>query len=788
MKCSELWLQDYIGAANWAATQKTGYPDLLTMGGLEVESRTPIAPPFTQVVIGLVTACEKHPEASRLSVCQVKVNDEVLTIVCGASNVKAGIRVPIALVGATLPGNKEITKAKLRGVESSGMICAADELGLAEESEGILILPDDAPIGESLRNYLKLDDHILELSITPNRGDCLSVLGIARELAALTPFKWQSPSYAEVKPTIKDVLPITIEDADGCPRYLGRVIKNINLKAPTPLTIKLRLERSGIRSINAVVDITNYVLLEMGQPMHAFDLSELVDGIIVRKAKQNETIRLLDESDVTLNADTVLIADKKKPLAIAGIMGGLHSGISDKTTDVFLEVAYFDPATVAKTRQAFGFHTESAHRFERGVDFNLQMNAMEYATALILEICGGKAGPVIQEAKDTIPKRSKITLSISKVSKHLGITLKQDTIVELLSRLNMIVEVEKDNLIVTPPSYRFDINLPEDLVEEIARLHGYQHIPLNIPSGRFTIPKTARLDEVKKIARQTLMNQGLHEIISYSFVEENKQQLLNPASTMRALANPITTTMNVMRTNLWTGLIETVLYNQNRKQERTHFFEIGTVFNEKETTHLAGVMSGNRYPEQWAQKGKQVNFYDIKGQIENLLSILKIKANFIASTHAALHPKQQTMIEVDGTGIGVLGMLHPKLTQQFDLLYPVFLFELFLDHIINFNTKISHAEVSKFPEVRRDIAFVVNKSIPYDQIQDTIKSVAGNLLKEVFIFDVYEGDNIPSNLKSVAFAIILQAMDRTLVDEEVTALIDKIIAVLEETYGAELRR
>lgn len=796
MKCSELWLQEWMGTV-WQDVERANYPDLLTFGGLEVEELKPVSPPLHQVVIGEVVVCEKHPEANRLSVCQVKVDDtdQLLTIVCGASNVKAGIRVPVALVGAVLPGDKRITKAALRGVESHGMLCAADELGLVHDEDGIWILPVDAPIGTPLSDYFLLHDRVLDLSITPNRGDCLSVAGIARELAALSHATLAPKEYAPVPTTITDVLPVDIQQSEGCPRYVGRIVKGITLSAKTSRVIQMRLERSGIRSINPVVDVTNYVMLALGQPMHAFDLGRIQTGIVVRQALQDEALLLLDETTVVMNQNTMVIADHEKPLAIAGIMGGFHSGISDATTDIFLESAYFDPETIAIQRQQYGVQSESSHRFERGVDPELQTHAIEYATRLIIDMCGGQAGPLIERvSKDTLPTRQSISLSVDKVNAYLGLEqpLSAEEMATILKRLGMHVVMQQKTLSVTPPSYRFDISIPEDLIEEIARVHGYHHIPIRLPRAQLTVPVDQdHAAALKTRARDVLVNQGFHDVITYSFVDEATQLLLNPGVKARVLSNPIVTNMNVMRTNLWAGLLETVLYNQSRQQQRTHCFEIGTVFGAKqEATHLAGVMSGLVYHEQWGCGDRVVDFFDLKGHVENVFGALCAThaMSFETGDHAALHPGQQAKIVMEGKVVGVMGRLHPRLMGEFDLPHPVYLFDIFLDQLQFIESKKTQSDLSKFPEVRRDIALLVDRAIPCAKIQDTIKSVAGDLLKEAFIFDVYEGEKIPLDLKSVAFAIILQAVERTLVDSEVTALIDQITASLKECYGAELRR
>ncbi|OGT38847.1 MAG: phenylalanine--tRNA ligase subunit beta [Gammaproteobacteria bacterium RIFCSPHIGHO2_12_FULL_38_14] len=787
MKFNESWLHEWVNPQ----LTREDLARVLTMSGFEIESLLPVAEPFTQVVIGQILKIEKHPKADRLQLCEVNVGSKVLSIVCGAQNIKIGMKVPVALIGAVLPNNLIIRETAIRGINSYGMLCSSKELALAEESDGIFVLPDDAPIGESIRNYLHLDDYIFDVSITPNRGDCLSVRGISREIATLTQSVLKKPlPFNLPDDSNNDVLPVEIQEQAACPYYLGRIIRGIRTDAATPLWMKERLERCGMRSIHFIVDVANYIMLELGQPMHAFDLQKINSGIIVRYAHAGEKIILLDGSEKNLNTETLIIADQQKPLAIAGIMGGLESSVNLSSQDIFLESAFFSPQLIAKMRQYYQLNSDAAYRFERGVDPTIQKEAILRATQLILEIAGGKAGPLC-EVTDTkyLPKTNSIFLHPRDIETLLGIIINTNEIEKILDRLSFSWERHKEGFKVVPPSHRFDVTLPEDIIEDIARLYGYDRIPA-LP---ITAKLSARCDDQKQnqlsLIRQVLRDQAYHEIITYSFVDKHLQMLLNPQKTPYELANPITSEMAVMRTNLWPGLINAFRFNKNRNQHRVRLFEIGTSFVSaaEEKKCLAGLLSGLNMPEQWGEAARSVDYYDLKQNIENILNLLNIKDySFNSCEHPALHPGESAEIVQDGQKIGLLGALHPETLQKLDLTNKVYVFELALDQ--GKEAALSqYKEQSKFPEIRRDLALLVNQAIPLQAIQDTIIKSAGDWLKEIFIFDVYEGKGIAPGLKSMAFAITLQHPTRTLVDEEVTALMEHIVQILKEQFAAVLR-
>lgn len=820
MKCSESWLREWV---NPDLTREQ-IADTLTMAGLEVESLAPAANAFTGVVIGKVLTVNKHPEADKLNVCTVDVGGpETLTIVCGASNVAVNMKAAVAMLGAVLPNKMVIAPASIRKVASEGMLCSASELNLSEDSEGLLVLPEDAPLGQDLWVYLDLADYTIDISITPNRGDCLSVRGVARELSALTHTPLNNPlrEEAQVKKTVfpkfvmkessdnqnisvhgqgKDlyssVIPMTVkvEAKAGCPRYLGREIKQVQADATTPTWLKERLRRSGIRSISPIVDVTNYVMLELGQPMHAFDLATIKKGVVVRQSKQGEKIALLDGSEKELDNETLLIADHEKPLAIAGVMGGLDSSVNLLTRDIFLESAYFSPATIARQRQFYNLNSDSAYRFERGVDPTLQSEAIERATQLILEIAGGQAGPVVPvESKDHLPKPVVITLVHEKIAQVLGIDIPDKEVERIFQALQFSYKREKSNWVVQVPAYRFDLTLPEDLIEEIARIHGYDKIPTHNLRAVLRVSQAEDAADDLHVLRLALSNQGFNEIISYSFIDKKLQALLDPREVAREIMNPITGDMTVMRTNLWPGLMTTLLYNKSRQQQRIRLFELGTCFltRNNEISHqsrLGGLITGLASAEQWGIPSREADFYDLKGNIENILSLsaLAKELEFKPDTHPALHPGQTAVLYYGDKKVGIVGALHPAVLQALDLPDKVFAFELDL-HLFGKAGLSQFEEISRFPEIRRDIAILVNQAIPAKQIQDTIKDVAGDWLKDVFIFDVYQGKGISTGSKSIALALILQHPTRTLVEDEVSELMERVITALKGQLGAELR-
>ncbi len=796
MKISTSWLREWVNPA----LSTKALCEKLTMAGLEVESLTPIAEKFSSVVIAQIIHIEKHPEADRLQVCQVNVGQtELLTIVCGAKNIKEGMKVPAALVGAILPNNITITRSKLRGVVSNGMLCSGRELTLTEDSHGIFELPKEAPIGQDVWDYLKLSDEVMDISITPNRGDCLSAQGLAREIAAITECGiYNLLSIPETKAITSDQLPITIHEPEACPHYAGRIITHVKTDAPTPLWLQERLRRSGIRSISAIVDVMNYVMLELGQPMHAFDLQKISDSIQVRMANPSEELILLDGQTIQLSSDTLIIADSQKPLAMAGVMGGLDSGVSSTTQHIFLESAFFNATTIARTRQKYHLGSESSHRFERSIDPTQQIKAIERATELLLTIVGGQPGPIITKVEsDYLPSSKKIQLRIPRIQKILGFLIEELVIESILKRLGFSIEKNATAWQVTVPAYRADIALEIDLIEEIIRLYGYDQLPLHQTTGTLAIH--AHTTNVIPLLRESLCNLGYQEVITYSFIDANRQKMFDPDRQPLALLNPITADMSVMRTQLWPGLVDTLLYNQNRQQSRVRLFETGLRFllhdqNVIQQKVISGLISGTALPEQWGIIARPLDYFDLKGDLENSIRSLLPASSvtdfiFKPSQHPALHPGQAAEIYYKDHFLGILGALHPSIVQEIGIIGNVFVFELLLDELDTLCASYApvQIELSKFPEIRRDIAIYVDQTVPSQQIQDTIAEVGGQLLKEVNVFDVYQGKGVPPNRKSIALALILQHASRTLLDEEVADIIDTIISALKQRFAAELR-
>lgn len=792
MKFSEQWLREWVNPA----VTTTELCDQLTMAGLEVDAVTPVAPAFDNVVVGEVLEVAAHPDAERLKVCRVNVGAaEPLQIVCGAANVRAGLRVPAALAGARLPGGLEIKKAKLRGVESCGMLCSAKELGLAESSNGLMVLSADAVPGADVRTWLHLNDVSIELGVTPNRGDCLSIAGIAREVAVLNRSALTPPPAAAVPPGIADVLPIEVMAPEACPRYVGRVLTGINHSAETPMWMRERLRRSGVRSISPVVDVTNYVLLEWGQPMHAFDLNKLAGGIRVRYAQAGDTITLLDEQQVTLEAGTLLICDHKQPQAIAGIMGGLDAAIGDTTDALFLESAFFTPQAASGHARRYGLHTDSSHRFERGVDPELPRRAMERATALLLDIVGGKAGPVVEAvAEEHLPARKPVALRTARVQRLLGAAIPAAQIADSLDRLGMTVIEQTEGWQVTPPGFRFDIAIEADLIEEIGRIYGYSALPSSRPQGALAISAQpeARVDLGRM--RQTLVDRGYQEAITYSFVDPALQRLLDPQANPLPLANPISAEMAVMRTTLWPGLMQTLIYNQNRQQARVRLFESGARFifqyNEiKEENLISGVVSGDLDPEQWGQPSRRADFYDIKADVEALLALTTQAEDFIFTPqqHPALHAGQSALIRRrNGETAGWIGALHPIIERELGLTGRALLFELRLAAITEAQLP-RFQELSRYPAIRRDIAIIVDEAVSSQVVREYIAGAAGTLLQNLQLFDVYRGKGIEPGRKSLALGLTWQDVSRTLTDQDIDALMERVLGNLQSELGAKLR-
>jgi len=791
MKFSEHWLREWVSPDITTAELAAK----LTMAGLEVDSITPAAGAFANIVVGEVLSVEAHPNAEKLKVCKVNVGESApLQIVCGATNVAAGLRVPCARIGAELPGGMKIKQAALRGVESSGMLCSAKELGMAESAEGLMILPVDAVAGADVRRVLGCDDVSIELGLTPNRSDCLSVAGIAREVGVLNRLKIKAPQVDSIAPSITDVFPVEIQAPTDCPRYVGRVLKGVRTNTASPLWLQERLRRSGVRSISVVVDVTNYVMLELGQPMHAFDLAKLHGGIVVRKARTEEKIKLLDGRDVTLTAETLVIADARAPQAIAGVMGGLDSAVSDTTRDIFLESAFFAPSAVAGRARAFGMHTDSSHRFERGVDPQLQSRAIERATALILQIAGGQAGPVIDVTHAAqLPIRSPITLRRARITRVLGITIPDVNVLDILTRLGMHVAAATDGWTVTAPLFRFDVALEVDLIEELARVFGYDQIPNHRPRAAFAMLPVpdARVD-INDV-RQSLLRRGYQEVITYSFVDPKLQQLLDPARAPIALANPIASDMSVMRTGLWPGMVKTLLHNLNRQQDRIRIFESGLRFIQnagatQQDTVIGGLVYGAVEPEQWGAQKRAADFFDVKADVVELLQLAGATPgfDFTRAEHPALHPGRSAAITRAGKIVGWIGELHPSVVQQLDLPVAPHVFEIEYAAVTVAAAR-RFREISRFPSIRRDIAVVLGESVAYSVVEQCIRAAAPELLTHLQLFDVYKGKGIESGSKSLALGLTFQTLERTLSDGNVDTALQKILTALGQQLGAKLR-
>ncbi|MFW1763547.1 phenylalanine--tRNA ligase subunit beta [Acinetobacter calcoaceticus] len=791
MKISENWLRTWVNPAIDSDTLS----DQLTMLGLEVDELAPVAKPFTGVVIGEVLTVEQHPDADRLRVTTINIGSgEPLQIVCGAPNVRVGMKAPVATIGAVLPGDFKIKKGKLRGVESQGMLCGASEIDLEDKIDGLLELPADAPVGVNIREYLKLDDNVIDISITPNRGDCFSIRGIAREISVINKLQMNEPVINTVAATIADEKKVVIS-TEGAPRYLGRVVKNVNVKAATPEWMQQALSRSGIRTHSILVDVTNYVLMELGQPMHAFDLSKIEGTVHVRQATQQEKLQLLNDQEVELQEDIMVIADDQKALAIAGIMGGLASSVTDDTTDIFLESAFFAPLAIAGRARRFGLHTDSSQRYERGVDFELPLIAMNRASQLIQELAGGEFGPItVAEKTDLLPKREAIELKQVQVDQLLGYQVAGEFIADALTRLGCKVTVKAEGeWSVVPPSHRYDMAIYQDLIEEVARIDGYDNIQISLPSMDVKFAKYQDRFELAEL-RQTIVTLGYQEAISFSFADAKLEKQLNPEVKPLMLANPISSDLAAMRSTLLSSLIPCVQYNLNRQQSRVRFFEFGLRFDYQnaksiedlqQTPTLALVAVGSQAPESWHAKPQPMDFFDFKGEVEEILAAGRVSVEYVRSERAWLHPGQSADILVDGKSIGYLGRLHPSLENELDL-STTWVAEL--DQTAVLQSYVSNfTELSRFPSVRRDIALLISDNINVRDIQQLIEQTGGELLDSTWLFDVYTGQGVEDGKRSLAFALLWQHPSRTLEDAEIKSGMDNIIQVLENTYQATLR-
>ena len=869
MKFSENWLRTWVNPA----LSSDELAHALTMAGLEVEALEGVAPAFSNVVVAEVLEVVKHPDADRLNVCRVNVGEaQPLTIVCGAANVAVGVKVPCARIGAVLPGNFVIKQAKVRNVESFGMLCSAKELGLAEESQGLWLLPADAPVGRTLREYLELDDKLFTLKLTPNRSDCSGMTGVAREVAALTgsPLK---PLEIQIQPvTLSEQLPVFVADAQACPLYCGRLVRGVNAAAPTPTWMLRRLERSGLRGISAVVDITNYVMLEMGQPLHAFDAAQLSGGISVRRARNGEGLTLLNEQAVVLDEEVLVIADDARVLALAGIMGGQGSGVETATRDVFLESAFFNPDAIAGKARRFGLATDSSFRFERGVDFAATRQALERATQLLLEICGGSAG-AITEVRGELPQRAAITLRRSRVARVLGIELDNAQTAALLQRLQFeftangplpnpppmpspqssdgttgettshLTRLSKDDsqvigyshsanpskndgqaagypaserggerekqssipagkgaiaasarhlldddFSVVPPSFRFDLSIEADLIEELARLHGYDNIPALAPQAVLTMLPYSELQRPLARIQQILVSRDYQEIVSYAFVDEQIERDLCGNADPVALQNPIASNLAVMRSSLIGGLADALRFNLNRRQGRVRLFEAGACFarsnNEyAQSQRLSGMAYGAALPEQWGVAAKPVDFYDVKADVEAMFAPQMLR--FVAAVHPALHPGRSAQIYCEGQAIGWIGELHPQWQQQYDMAQPAVWFDVELGAL----TRVAvprMGEIAKSLPVRRDLAVLVDEAVPTQTLLDAMRQATASGVTEVALFDVYRGKGVEQGKKSLAFRVLLQDTQKTLTDSEIEISIALLVDVMQQ-HGAQLR-
>jgi len=783
MKFSENWLRTFANPP--LDTEELARA--LTFAGLEVEEIEPVAPAFDRVVVGEVVSVEKHPGADRLSVCQVNVGVAPLTIVCGAPNVRPGIKVPTALVGAKLPG-LEIKAAKVRSVESHGMLCSEKELGLSAEATGLMVLAEDLPVGASVREVLDLDDHLLTTKPTPNRGDCLSILGVAREVAAVTGAKLETPREDRIDAAMTDTLSVTLEAPDGCPRYTGRLVRGVDARAATPRWMVARLERSGLRSISAVVDITNYVMLELGQPLHAFDAAKLEGGIRARYAREGETLELLNGQTPALRSSYLVIADDRKAVALAGIMGGAATAVSDETRDIFLESAYFTPEVIAGKSRELGFGSDSSFRFERGVDFEGTRRALERATELVLQICGGRPGAV-SEARDKPPERKPVRVRLDRAGRVLGIPFDAEKAGDIFRRLGFAFEASGNAYTVTPPSYRFDISIEEDLIEELARIHGYDRIPAAVPvTAAKMLPAPERI-RARSAIRARLVLRDYNEVVTYSFIDRQWEEDFCGNSDPVALANPIASQMSVMRSSLIPGLVTTTAFNVRHRQSRVRLFEMGRCFlrsgdDYAQPIRVGAIAYGDALHEQWGAPRRRVDFYDVKGDLEVLFAPGEVCVE--AAPHPAFHPGKSGRIKAGSREVGWIGELHPRWQQKYELPAAPVLLEVDYEALA-WEALPEFGDVPKVPPVRRDMAALFDEGVSYRAVLEALKRVAPPVVTDVRLFDVYRGADLPKGKKSLAFMVLLQDTRKTLTDAEVESAVSQLRETLRQQFDATLR-
>mgnify|MGYP005840463463 CR=1 FL=1 len=783
MQFSERWLRSLVETDE--SMQSLGHA--LTMAGLEVEAMQPAAPAFEGVVVAEILAAERHPDADRLQVCTVRAGEGApLTIVCGAPNARVGLKTACALVGARLP-ELQIRQTKVRGVESFGMLCSAKELGIAGEAAGILELPADAPVGADLRDYLHLDDQLVTLKLTPNRGDCLSLTGIAREVAALTGAPRKAVDCTPVRASLSDGRAVIVEAPEACPLYCGRVLRGLDPAARTPAWMLERLLRSGLRPIYPVVDVTNYVLLELGQPMHAFDLAKLQGPVRARMARPDEALTLLGEQTIRLSVDCLVIADDSGVLALAGIMGGAASGVSADSRDVFLEAAHFTPAAIAGRARRYGLSTDSSYRFERGVDPRLPRMAMERATRLILDICGGEAGEIV-EAGPGVPSHPPISFRPARARRLLGVEIPDEEMDGIFDRLGMELVSRGETWQVQPPSWRFDLDQEVDLIEEVARLRGYDRIPAGAPRAAHQLLPTPERVRVESEIKNLVVAIGYQEVVTYSFISSEQQSDFDSDHRQIALQNPIAAQMGVMRGSLMPGLVQTLRHNLNHGQERLRVFEMGRCFlgtdADSQPIRLAGLAYGAAWPEQWAAPQRWVDFFDIKADVEALF--WPARPSFRVATHPALHPGQTARVLIDGQPVGWIGSLHPKLAQKYGFARSPLLFELD-SAALSPRTLPRYRGISRFPAVRRDIAVVVDAGLEVGTLLEAVRGALPATVTEFELFDVYHGQGIEAGKKSLAFRMLLQHTEKTLTESEIGIVVSQVLAFLSERFNAALR-
>ncbi len=791
MKISEKWLRTWVNPK--VSTDEL--VSLLTMAGLEVDGVEQVGAELAGILVGQIVEAKQHPEADKLQVCMVDVGvDDNLQIICGAPNARQGLKVAVAVIGCVLPGNFKIKKAKLRGVHSYGMLCSAKELELSDEHDGILELDENAKIGEEFIEHMGLKDTSIDIDLTPNRGDCLGIKGVATEVGVLTQTEVNPIQINSITPTIQDAVKVNLNAPQANPRFCARVIKGINLNANTPEWMKSRLLGSDIRSIDPVVDVTNYVMLELGHPMHAFDKENIKGDITVRYAKDNEELVMLDDKVVKLREDTLVVADDEKALSLAGIMGGKYSGISQDTRDIILEAAHWDPIKIAGKARSYGMHTDASHRFERGVDYNLCAATIERATELLLEIVGGQAGPLVDQiAESDFPAAKQVKLRRDRISRLLGISLSDEQIVDILTRLNMQLETNAEGWLVSIPSNRFDISIEADLIEELVRIYGYNNVPSRKPVAELSMIRRSENRLVKSQVARLLANRGYQEAITYSFIDKPSQQLIDPDIEPLPLLNPISADLAVMRSSIWPGLLKALEHNLKRQHPRIKMFEMGLKFVPSEsgliqTPVVAGAICGTRRAENWEADAQMLDFFDLKGDLEAIFRMTAAEDafTFVAAQRHGLHPGQTAEIARNGKVCGYIGKIHPETQKAFDIEQPVFLFELELKSVLQ--RKIpKFNSLSKFPSIRRDLAILVKENVTSSQIVDLIGQTAKNWLNSVVIFDIYRGKGIEPGFKSVAIGIVLQRDDRTFKDAEISKTLDRVIATLTDKLGAVLR-